>query len=1089
MYRVTDTTRSGLVSCLTPTGFPWPTAYGRLLNGLEAWPLQGLPTVSLILRGLTQTNLQDLAGNAMTSTVVGVTMLAALTTCFEVLEPGTGTECVSPEVKVHLHGIKTLIRKECDPVSHEKLCVGDAMAMAAATMKLCGCQNYDTTFLQCTICGHTACIDCGKNPKHKYAPIPQPVLSSRKNFNEFAKLLKKTLPLEFSLTGFDHSNISEIVDGFYEEHKADIDTDTWNRIKNRISPALASKCKLQSVTNRKTGWEVTYDSPAARVTLIITRHTVEWSFFANGLKLPLGSQEGKYIRKFPILRMRPDINGNDITIGQWEFWLPHLTTVTATVTSRGPLVPSYLAQAGATAHLDEYVATSMEISIKDESKFLDKSLLSGVYLLNQDCGQAFNSLHIQDKTVGLSKRIFCYLNHEKASGNPKRHNFVLTDNIDKLKVGEYRRGVIARFPNKWRQHIWTIDRGTPIDIARDTASAERVKEVELSVEGQWIKVGFSINKSHTQTIVYNQLPGDITQFSDSCEHYWALFTSRAYLGPDVSSLWVKDHWLSVDQAIAARFIDHFGWTIEQGISNPAHCHSSDFWHVTNAGGPTNCPRCVPPTPKLLWELNSKDKQAPFEVPEEAADFERVYRNRPDGLIAQVRIDESNNMDFRIGMNPSALIHQATALLNSTPSTSEIETSWRLMTDVIQKVKPQLQPLTIQINAGQEKAQASNFKDNLKLRPEQERALFWAMDQERGKPFKEDEVVEASLPYVNHHLWGKASREVIVKGGVLAFEVGFGKTILTLGLVENGRQNDRKWADKMKARMKGALPIKATMIFMPSQLPEQWNSEIKKFLKAGKKVILLKTALNLKKYTFKDYEEADYILIGFNLCESAAYRKLVAEFSGMVEHDDKATPRAKDAWYKSATEAIQINFELMRDHPSQFSSMLDKIYEDNFAAAASTTAPVPSKRTRGQAYQNLKAQQGSNKGKKRKRGAEGGEGGEIDARTDALGVSKLKEATGNEPWRVVMPILEMFMCARVVVDEYSYTDSNTPLKSMISFMITRAEKRWLLSGTPPLSGFADVKKMAELLGINLGVDDFSLNKAKFTEMTCECPLNA
>ncbi len=36
----------------------------------------------------------------------------------------------------------------------------------------------------------------------------------------------------------------------------------------------------------------------------------------------------------------------------------------------------------------------------------------------------------------------------------------------------------------------------------------------------------------------------------------------------------------------------------------------------------------------------------------------------------------------------------------------------------------------------------------------------------------------------------------------------------------------------------------------------------------------------------------------------------------------------------------------------------------------------------------------------------------------------------------------------------------------------AHAKWLLSGTPPLHCFADIKSMAELIGVHLGIDDFS-----------------
>ena len=80
VYRNVDTTPSGIISCLTPSGMPWWTSAGRRIQGREALLLQGLPVNRIDLSYLTEANLQDLTGNAMTATVVGAATIAALAT-------------------------------------------------------------------------------------------------------------------------------------------------------------------------------------------------------------------------------------------------------------------------------------------------------------------------------------------------------------------------------------------------------------------------------------------------------------------------------------------------------------------------------------------------------------------------------------------------------------------------------------------------------------------------------------------------------------------------------------------------------------------------------------------------------------------------------------------------------------------------------------------------------------------------------------------------------------------------------------------------------------------------------------------------
>lgn len=52
--------------------------------------MQGLPIDELLLTRESEDNLRDLAGNAMSSTVVGTAIIAALIVGAQYLEPGTG---------------------------------------------------------------------------------------------------------------------------------------------------------------------------------------------------------------------------------------------------------------------------------------------------------------------------------------------------------------------------------------------------------------------------------------------------------------------------------------------------------------------------------------------------------------------------------------------------------------------------------------------------------------------------------------------------------------------------------------------------------------------------------------------------------------------------------------------------------------------------------------------------------------------------------------------------------------------------------------------------------------------------------------
>lgn len=92
--------------------------------------------------------------------------------------------------------------------------------------------------------------------------------------------------------------------------------------------------------------------------------------------------------------------------------------------------------------------------------------------------------------------------------------------------------------------------------------------------------------------------------------------------------------------------------------------------------------------------------------------------------------------------------------------------------------------------------------------------------------------------------------------------------------------------------------------------------------------------------------------------------------------------------------------------------------------------------------------------------------------------KQKRREDTDPWhlesvavrrdwtQMKSPPLEIFHFARVVVDEYTY------LSGKVHSMVTKltADRRWVLSGTPPIHDFGAVKTIAAHLNLHLGIDD-------------------
>ena len=150
--------------------------------------------------------------------------------------------------------------------------------------------------------------------------------------------------------------------------------------------------------------------------------------------------------------------------------------------------------------------------------------------------------------------------------------------------------------------------------------------------------------------------------------------------------------------------------------------------------------------------------------------------------------------LRIAVNPLALGVRALALLPPSGLADEAEVAWRLVQHSDQPIT--FKPLQLSSNKRDPSAeQPEHFRafsgrpkslPVLELRPEQQRSLHWmkAQEAEDAPPFIEQEVQESVLPALNWRLEAAARMPRQVRGGVLADEVGYGKTVITIALIDS-----------------------------------------------------------------------------------------------------------------------------------------------------------------------------------------------------------------------------------------------------------------------------------------------------------------
>jgi hypothetical protein len=329
----------------------------------------------------------------------------------------------------------------------------------------------------------------------------------------------------------------------------------------------------------------------------------------------------------------------------------------------------------------------------------------------------------------------------------------------------------------------------------------------------------------------------------------------------------------------------------------------------------DCTRCAPIAPKLRWRQIGK-KIAPVEDPVQAGEYERRLKSRPSPFVTQLRLDENGIGMIRVGINIPTLLHRALSRLPALDRPERPLLSWRLDTNYTPIVNANLPKFTILSNkSDKEHAQPPSFVTP--LRKEQLRSLEWMLAQESDEvaPFVEEEISEALLTPLGWRAEGRAQRPVKLKGGVLADQVGYGKTAITLGLIDCTHKTVKR-AFAAMGRVPGKIAVKGTLVIVPPHLTRQWNSEVQKFTGKGRfKVHVITTASNLNSTTIRNIQEADIVIIASNIFKSNVYLQNLELLAGAGELPAKEG-RHFNAQLEKSLESLRAQVDRLQDEGSE-----------------------------------------------------------------------------------------------------------------------------------------------------------------------------
>lgn len=448
---------------------PYITNRGGPMVGLEALSMQGLPVDKLLLTRETEDQLADLAGNAMSTTVVGACMLAALVTGRKLLKAGDDVQ--SYEMKARgLSGIEVRDTMDVDDpveslpdgsivgeeqlvyrplylsISHSSTFV-DLLANADRSSRLCHCEGRvdmsTRELFRCNDCGTSSCKKCGGRPEHNPVMIDFDA-NPRLPPSDFMKELKSALPMCITL-----SNVTqELLNRLKDEAKIAVPEKRWSRWCAAVLRAASSELRFAE-TKRQEIWSAVYRSPVASLELLLHPQQPEWRLYAQPEDSEPANAEIRRVLELPIGRLTL---GDGLFNGRWEFALPYVTSIPVKIKGVGTPAPSWEARLGLVGDefKDQVVHPRIEIAVpNDKVGQLDRDI-SGTYTLLEKCGTANGALHKKEPTEidsGLPS-LFMLLDPHRTDDS--EDCFVFSVSKRRYEYGESR-PLICKLGSTWRQ--------------------------------------------------------------------------------------------------------------------------------------------------------------------------------------------------------------------------------------------------------------------------------------------------------------------------------------------------------------------------------------------------------------------------------------------------------------------------------------------------------------------------------------------------------------------------------------------------------------------------------------------------------------
>lgn len=1015
----------GLLPCITPSGIDFIPSRHSALTGTQLLLLQGMPNDKLLFAGETQRDIQDLAGNAMSTTVIGAATVAALISARRSFRETTKYETV-PDMDaadIHMERKARFIEAESTekvtllPPDVEAIDVTELMEDSKYSARLCHCEgskNISKSPIQvCGQCGHTACSSCAGNPKHAYEHNATIARDLRRRPTDFEQKWRPRLPALLKVDNFpDLKTLAP-----------ETATKECQSFARRVSEAdiNSERYSIRDFQRLEGHWKVCYSASQSRLELEIYPDKAQWYIY---VKCPASAPEDSPLRKalgHPIARGKvTESNSCSILEPEWEVYIPSAQSVTLSMTGSSQRSSSWRSRLGLLDYREETVPSRIEVGGIEDT--------AGTYTLLPHCGTAMYSLYKRSQDDGTPLYLF---QDPDPVGPSELDSFVFAPEHRRMPY-EATRHISAELDPAWLP--WSIVAGGS------------TTKVSATIPGSWVSVKIGM--------LPEMLP--VTAIIPS-----ASAVSAGSLGDCDQAVIVLD--AKVAAPLDVTTFAGYSWALESAKLQP----SFSEWAVHKCPD-TGC-GCAPSMPKILWSVNDDGEANAHEDRKSAALFERALKTRLP--ILDIRATASpEDTDIQIGFNVASLIHRARGRL---PKSADCTTAWRLITDHVDSAWEPFEKFRLHPTEGAPYSGPLRLK--LELDEAQKKSLAWMWQQEAGVPLTVTEVEEDVHAELGWRAEAQAQTDLIVRGGVLADLPSFGKTVTTIGLIHSEFEQMEPEQIVEQNRLldnSGLIDVAATLIVCPPTIAKQWREEFHTFLGPNKyreyKILLVETFDQFLELTVKHIQEARVVILSWRVFTDERYVAYLARFTAVPE-PVTTRGRAFDAWLDYIVEQVPGRIQELQSGPAKFEDNTDHVLKTRLDQPE-FRANVPLKVFHGIAYQNAK-QAKANKATKAK------------PKTVVKKTFARKPLDAKSNWTAYQgPVLQMFRFNRVVVDEYHYLFDtlNYPAYSAAKRIAAVTHKRWLLSGTPALSSFSDVNQIASLLGATLGRDVFRKATTKFEQ---------